>query len=63
MLDPETREAIQEAVEQALHPGMPDPRAYLRVTVTDPTTGKHYKGMLYLLVSEEPFPEKEANHE
>lgn len=51
-IPPKIREAIREEVQRALHPGMPDPRHYLRAEIRDPESGRVYRGMLYLLEPE-----------
>jgi hypothetical protein len=44
------RDLVREEVGQALHPGMPDPRVYIRAQVEQ--DGHIYSGLLYLRVPE-----------
>jgi hypothetical protein len=43
------REFIREEVDKALHPGLIDPRVYMHVTLTDPTSGHTFRGLVYLV--------------
>lgn len=62
MTDAEITQLIREEVEKALHPGVIDPSAYIRATITDPATGYTYRGLLYLVVPDAMPDESEKTN-